>query len=66
MHLAKAVQKVVACKEAIWIAYDKLFRDTLGRVRPGLTVRKNSLEEEETPAKSLREEFEQEWSNWEK
>jgi hypothetical protein len=65
MHLAKAVQKVVACKEAIWIEYDKLFRDTLGRVRPGLTVRKNSSDEE-AEAKSLREEFEQEWYNWEK
>ena len=65
MHLAKTVQTVIACKEAIWVAYDKLFRGTLSPVHPGLTGhRKNSLKE--APQASLREEFEQEWSSWEK
>ena len=65
MHLAKTVQTVIACKEAIWVAYDKLFRDTLSPVHPGLTGHgKNSLKE--ASPESLREEFDQEWSSWEK
>jgi hypothetical protein len=65
MHLAKTVQTVIACKEAIWVAYNKLFHDTLSPVHPGLTGHgKNSLKE--APPESLREEFEQEWSSWER
>jgi hypothetical protein len=57
MHLAKTVRTIIACKEAIWDEYCRLFINNGPPVRtPG---EKNKIH-------SVRDEFEREWWNWEK
>jgi hypothetical protein len=62
MHLAKTVQTVIGCKEAIWTEFEKLYCDSL----PLVVVRPSEPGQTRTPKRLLREEFEQAWLNWQK
>lgn len=64
MHLARAVNVVKGCKDAIWCEYDVLYS---GDFRPPVT---RSARPGEARAKmtkpSSRENFDADWANWEK
>jgi hypothetical protein len=62
MHLAKTVQTVIGCKEAIWTEFEKLYCDSL----PLVVVRPSELGQTRTPKRLLQEELEQAWLNWQK
>jgi len=58
MHLARMVAIVGSCKEAVWVAYNKLFCEDSRPSRPNDALgRTNVL--------TMREEFEAYWLNWE-
>ncbi|KAF4571514.1 hypothetical protein EYR36_008853 [Pleurotus pulmonarius] len=75
MHLARTVNTIVGCKEAIWEEYDQLYRDKpsstpiLKTLRPkkSLTSPNGTLNPIylETANPSAREEFDIAWANWE-
>ena len=58
MHLARMVAIVSSCKEAIWDAYNKLYCNDHRSPRPNDALGK-------TNARTMREEFERYWLNWE-
>ncbi|TRM64367.1 hypothetical protein BD626DRAFT_400540 [Schizophyllum amplum] len=58
MHLARAVQTVSACKEAIWDEYKRMYDDDLP---PVLNVAGGR-----SKASSSRETFETDWNTWDK
>ena len=58
MHLARMVAIVTSCKTAIWDAYNELYCEDRRSPRPNDALGK-------TNAYTMREEFEQSWSNWE-
>lgn len=58
MHLARMVAIVGSCKEAIWAAYNKLYSND--RRLPRLNA-----EPGKTSVRTVREEFEYHWLNWE-
>lgn len=63
MHLAKTVQTVAGCKEAIWTEYEKLYsEDVLPFVTR--TTRPEAVQAQSTKPSS-REAFEADWTNWE-
>ena len=70
MHLGKTVHTVVACKESIWVEYEKLFDPgpPASPVPPvGRTLNRTARgSQKDVVQPSLREDFEIEWSNWEK
>lgn len=57
MHLARMVAIVASCKEAIWDAYNKLYRGD--RRLPRLNDKPGK-----TNVHTIREEFEYHWLNW--
>jgi hypothetical protein len=62
MHLAKTVNTVSACKEAIWVEYKQLFPGDLPPIIPN-TARPNHRYR---PLKhSPREAFDTDWTAWE-
>ncbi|KAJ8521927.1 hypothetical protein ONZ45_g1449 [Pleurotus djamor] len=74
MHLAKTVNTIIGCKEAIWREYDELYRNDTSAPPVLKTVRKKqSLTSPdgvpsphlEIVRPSAREGFELAWSNWE-
>lgn len=70
MHLARTVRTIVACKESIWQAYEKLYgQDPL----IPLLVRsaqekylKKHFDRAQSTMNPLRDYFERDWINWEK
>ena len=67
MHLARMVAIVSACKEAIWAAYNKLYGND--PKLPYLKSRSDDDEPDEATGKrrirTVREQFEYHWLNWE-
>lgn len=69
MHLAKTVRTVIACKESIWIEYERLYGNDpsvppVAR-RFNRTGRGNQKEVISMERQSVRENFETEWLHWE-
>ncbi|KAJ7126888.1 S-adenosyl-L-methionine-dependent methyltransferase [Mycena epipterygia] len=63
MHLAKTVNTVSACKEALWVEYEKLYP---GDLPPIITKTARPKDARFRPVKhSPREAFETDWSGWE-
>ncbi|KAJ7593263.1 hypothetical protein C8J56DRAFT_930700 [Mycena floridula] len=62
MHLAKTVKTIVACKEALWEEYRKLYSTELPPVTR--TSRPNEALSQSSES-SAREGFDRAWSNWE-
>ncbi|KAK7463533.1 hypothetical protein VKT23_006881 [Stygiomarasmius scandens] len=62
MHLARTVNTVQACKEAIYVEYDKLHSPGLPPVAVTVTSRPK---DGRIMKSSTREAFEREWCNWE-
>ncbi|ESK94713.1 hypothetical protein Moror_14272 [Moniliophthora roreri MCA 2997] len=63
MHLQRSVQMVIACKESIWVEYQRMYSPDLppvsGRRKDGQYFPSNSKS-------SARESFDRAWTNWEK
>ncbi|KAJ7067032.1 hypothetical protein C8F01DRAFT_1120047 [Mycena amicta] len=64
MHLAKTVATVSACKEALWVEYEKLYPGDLPPLLHAKTARPNWTRVQKHK-NSPREAFETDWSNWE-
>ncbi|KAK7033191.1 Methyltransf-25 domain-containing protein [Favolaschia claudopus] len=67
MHLAKTVNTVSACKEAVWVEYRQLFPGDLPPIIPNVnvTVRPNQQRAYRALKHSPREAFETDWTAWE-
>ncbi|KAJ7104060.1 S-adenosyl-L-methionine-dependent methyltransferase [Mycena belliarum] len=64
MHLAKTVNTVQACKEALWAEYETLYPNDLPPVLPK-TTRPSREARFRAVKHSPREAFETDWSSWE-
>ena len=68
MHLAKSLRTVVACKDRLWLEWEKLYREN--RVLPPVmrTSRPKDFPRHivQFVRAAMRDEFEQAWANWEK
>lgn len=70
MHLARTVRTIVACKESIWRAYEKLYGNdpsipSLVRSAQAKYLKKH-FDQAQSTANPLRDYFERDWMNWEK
>lgn len=65
MHLARTVQTVRACKEAIWEEYSKLYSSDLPPTISQAQLKEGHRAVTSTTA-NARESFEKAWDNWEK
>ncbi|KAG7089484.1 hypothetical protein E1B28_011164 [Marasmius oreades] len=62
MHLARAVQMVVGCKEAIWVEYERMYSPDL----PPVTTGRRKDGRYQVSNKSIaKESFDWAWANWE-
>ncbi|KAK7050896.1 hypothetical protein VNI00_005008 [Paramarasmius palmivorus] len=62
MHLARTVRMVVACKEAIWVEYQRMYSPDL----PPVTLARRQGRYLVSNKSSARESFDRAWTNWEK
>ena len=68
MHLARTVRTIVACKESIWHAYEKLYGQdpsipSLVRSAQAKYLKKH-FEQAQSTENPLRDYFEHDWINW--
>ncbi|KAL0065082.1 hypothetical protein AAF712_007918 [Marasmius tenuissimus] len=64
MHLARTVQMITGCKEAIWVEYERMYAPDLP---PVTTSRRKDGRYQFTNNKTIaRESFDRAWTNWER
>jgi hypothetical protein len=65
MHLARTVEMIKACKEAIWVEYELLYGNEAELPPVTRTARLKDIRACTSRA-SIREQFDKVWWNWEK